>query len=1069
MTAEATAPEPACPNCGSLTRMPGGRCADCMADLKGICPHCQVSTLRLARFCSHCGTAVAKADQDDDPAASGQRRMARRPVAVMFCDLVGSTTLSTGMDAEDFGKVLEAFHTIVSGIVEAHHGFIAHYMGDGALAYFGYPQSGEDDTERAVTAGLALLRAIPTIRVSGQTLQSRIGIALGVVVVGDVVSGKGTRGLDLAGEVPNLAARLQGLAAPDCLLINGAARSVVQDRFDCVSIGEVALKGWPTSVSAWQVIGPAAKRAAPRLTKTHPPFIGRAAEMARLTELWRKAAAGRGAAAVVVGEMGIGKSRLVAEFLEQTAPDRRTCWHWFCSRYLQGVALHPVVGEIEREAGIAPEDEHPARREKLETFLAATPAQERALIIELMAPGEAAPSIAGLSINRRLEMTLAALLNFIRRPAAGVPLLAVFEDFQWADPSSRALLALAARTLSRLNGMLIVTVRPGSEPDWSQDAGVERIDLEALNPAEAASMVAAAAGAKTLPDLLLQNIVARCDGVPLFIEEVTRAVLEEPAPAARHPIPLSIHASLIARLDGLGPARETAEVASVIGRDFTADLLARATGRPDEAVRPHLDRMIASGLIHPAGADGFRFKHALIQDAAYDSLLRERRRALHGKVGRILRESSRAMAETQPQLLAIHFTEAGEVEEAVAWWQAAGMRSLQQSAVTEGLEQLGSGLELLEKLPDTPARRKAELDLLICKGKAHVATSGHASDHVGASFRRARALSATVSDPARSLAATFGEWGHYVTRGPLREAARLARDIAALGRANGHPVHAMFGHYTGAMTDTVMGRLDRARLDLESGIAACAGMDKATYLAPAVGDPKAVMRSYLALIDMCEFRLESCRHGISQALQEARESGLSYSIALALLVRVVIEAFGGSADEGDGDLDALRDFARDRGMAFFEAIEMPLRGWMLARRGDLSGGLATLQDGLARYRDTQSGVWIWTILRMQAQVLGWAGRPEDGLAMLDEADEAAASLDSEFEISVLARVRGELLAQLGEPAAALAAFNRAEYLARLAGAELFARQARQARQHALRPRPIGAFQRAVPHVRMNAS
>jgi tetratricopeptide (TPR) repeat protein len=279
----------------------------------------------------------------------------------------------------------------------------------------------------------------------------------------------------------------------------------------------------------------------------------------------------------------------------------------------------------------------------------------------------------------------------------------------------------------------------------------------------------------------------------------------------------------------------------------------------------------------------------------------------------------------------------------------------------------------------------------------------------------------------------------------------------------------MFGHYTGAMTDTVMGRLDRARLDLESGIAACAGMDKATYLAPAVGDPKAVMRSYLALIDMCEFRLESCRHGIAQALQEARESGLSYSIALALLVRVVIEAFGGSADEGDGDLDALRDFARDRGMAFFEAIEMPLRGWMLARRGDLSGGLATLQDGLARYRDTQSGVWIWTILRMQAQVLGWAGRPEDGLAMLDEADEAAASLDSEFEISVLARVRGELLAQLGEPAAALAAFNRAEYLARLAGAELFARQARQARQHALRPRPIGAFQRAVPHVRMNAS
>jgi class 3 adenylate cyclase len=1025
-----------------------------MADLKGVCPRCKVSALRLARFCSHCGGALEK-QQDQEFAASQPRAMARRPVTVMFCDLVGSAALATGMDAEDFSKILEDFHTVVTDITESHHGFIARYMGDGALAYFGYPQSGEDDAARAVTAGLAVLRAVPAIRVKGQKMRVRIGIASGVVVVGDIVAGRGARGLDVAGEVPNLAARLQSVAEADCLLINGAARSLVGERFELVPISPVALKGWAEPVPAWKVIGLATAKAhaAAGRVRSKSPFVGRDAELSRLMALWQGAKAGRSAAVVLVGEMGIGKSRLVAELLAQTGNDRRISWRWYCSRYLQGVALHPVVREIEQDAGIVPDDPPPARRQKLETFLADAPALDRALIIELMAPGVVPSSIAGLSLNRRRDMTLAALLRLTRANAAGTPLLGVFEDYHWADPSSRALLALAVREIAQMHGLLIVTVRPGGAPDWADDDGVERIELDVLKPAAAASLVATAAG-KTLPAGLAQTILARCDGVPLYIEEVTRAVLEDPPMAANRaasvsPVPLSIHASLMSRLDSLGPARETAEVAAVIGRDFTAELLARVTQRPEAAMRLDLEQMLACGIITAGGALGFRFRHALIQDAAYDSVLREHRRALHGKVGRMLREFSPAIAESQPQLLAIHFTEAGEVEEAVTWWQHAANRSLQQSAAAEGLEQLNRALALLEPLPDTTWRRQAELGLLICKGKAHVATAGHASDAAGASFRRARELCASLSDPAQSLAAAFGEWGHYVTRGPLREAARLAREIGALAGPNGHPVHVMFGHYTSAMTDTVMGRLARAREYLEKGIAACAAIDPAMYLSPAAGDPKAVMLSYLALIDMCEGRTGPSRENIAAALCAAQASGLSYSIALALLIRVVIEAFGGAADEGDGDLDALRDFARDRGMAFFEAIEIPLRGWMIARRGETRAGLVMLRDGLTRYRATQSGVWVWTMLRMQAQVLGWCGRAAEGLAVLDEAELEAAGLDAEFEISLLACARGELLTRAGDTAAAMAAFNRAEFLARQSGAQLFAAQARQARERAL--------------------
>jgi class 3 adenylate cyclase len=1027
--------------------MPGGRCADCAADLNGVCPHCNVATLRLAQFCSHCGAPLAPFEPEAIHGPFAERAMSRRPVCVMFCDLVGATALSARMDAEDFSELLQNCHRIVTTIVNAHYGFVARYMGDGTLAYFGYPQSGEDDAARAVKAGLAVLGAMPAVTFNGKPMQVRIGIATGVVVVGDIVAGRGTRGLDIAGEVPNLAARLQEAAGPGGLLIDSATRRLVADRFDVVSIGAVDLKGWTAPVPAWRVSRAAAQDdPSPRRVSANATFVGREDELSRLLAAWRSIGAGGRAVVAVVGEMGIGKSRLIAEFLKRAETEPRVTRRWYGSHYLQGVSLYPVVRDIEAQARITAEDKQPERRQKLEIFLSDLPALDRALIIELIAPGIAAPSIAGLSLNRRREMTLAALTNFIGAPAATARLLAIFEDYHWADPSSRSWLELMVRGVAPLDGLFVVTMRPGHEPDWINDSHVVRIDLDMLKPVEAARMVAQAAGATPLSDQLVCDILARCDGVPLFLEEVTRAVLDDPAAHGTRlrpppPVPLTIHASLIARLDRLGLARGTAQIAAVIGREFGAGLLARVTGRTEQAIQPELDRMLAAGLIRDAGAGVFRFKHALLHDAAYDSVLRQRRRALHGKVGAMLRDGFPALAETQPQLLAIHFTEAGETEEAVGWWHAAALRSLQQSAMAEGLEQLNRGLDLLQTRPDTPRRRELELDLLICRAKAYVATAGHASDKVETSLRRARDLSRSLPGAPQLLTATFGQWAHYVTRGPLGEAVLLSAEISAMAAASGNKVAAMFGDYTTGMTEAMMGRFTSASRILKKGIAACDGLDPAIYLAPATGDPKAVMRSFLSMVETHQGLREASARSIRLALREAQDTKLSYSIALAMLVKVTNESFGGAADEGDADLDTLRDFARSRGMEFFEALERPLRGWMIARRGDTQTGLAMLRDGLERYRDTQSRVWVNTFLRMQAEVLGWRGRIGEALAVLDEADAASLCVETAYEASIAARVRGEILARAGDAAAADAAFARAAAAAMRAGADLHAAQA----------------------------
>jgi hypothetical protein len=348
-------------------------------------------------------------------------------------------------------------------------------------------------------------------------------------------------------------------------------------------------------------------------------------------------------------------------------------------------------------------------------------------------------------------------------------------------------------------------------------------------------------------------------------------------------------------------------------------------------------------------------------------MVRTRRRALHGRVAKAMRDQAPTEAETQPQLLATHFTEAGEIESAITWWLAAGARSLKQSAMTEGLDQLERARDLLETQPDTEWRRQTEMTLLIYKAKAHVATSGHASDTVGENFRRARALCDSLPGAPQLLTVTFGEWSHYVTRGPLLNAARLAREIRALAEQTGDPLHIMCGFYASGMTDTVMGHFTTARDFLEKGLKACAQLSPADFTA-SVGDPSAIMAAYLSLIAMCQGRMAESRHYTTLSLKAAYETKLTYSIALALSMRATIRVFGGVPDEGDADLDALRDFAGAHGMVFFESIEICFRGWETARRGDHAAGLHMLEEGFAKYLKTQSGVWLWTFLRMKAEM-----------------------------------------------------------------------------------------------------
>ncbi|MFZ2137019.1 MAG: adenylate/guanylate cyclase domain-containing protein, partial [Xanthobacteraceae bacterium] len=697
------------------------------------------------------GTTEAAAEAQPKIQDSAERRQ----VTVVFSDLVGSTALAVSMDPEDLREVISAYHKCVAEIVRRLDGFVAQYLGDGVLVYFGYPQAHEDDAAQAVRAGLELIGAVGGLKTHA-SLQTRIGIATGLVVVGDLMDSGSATARGIVGETPNLAARLQGIAEPNMVVIAESTRKLLGNLFELADLGAKDLKGIAGPTRAWAALR--ASSAEGRFEAMHATgltaLVGREEESELLLRRWSKAKTGEGQVVLLSGEAGIGKSRLTAALLESLFTEPHTRLRYFCSSQHTDSAFYPIIGQLERAARLAHDDSPQARLDKIDTILtqSSTSPQDAALLAELLSlPNDGRYPPIDLAPQQRRQRTLDALILQLRALALQNPVLMILEDAHWTDPTSLEVFGQAVSRIATLRVLLIVTFRPEFDPPWIGRPHVTALTINRLAEREVGAMIDRVVGNKPVPASIRQDIIERTDGIPLFVEEMTKAVLEaDSESAAEHAVaavpspalavPASLHASLMARLDRLGLAKEVAQIGAVIGREFSYALLTAVVRKPEAELNLALDRLVQSGLLFRQGVPphaSYLFKHALVQDTAYGTLLREPRRALHARIADVLESQFAEIAANQPELLARHCTEAGLFEKAAGLWGKAGQRSLERSALVEAAGQLTRALDQIAALPATPALRRERIKLQVALITPLIPLKGHAAPETKAAAEQA--------------------------------------------------------------------------------------------------------------------------------------------------------------------------------------------------------------------------------------------------------------------------------------------------------------------------------------------
>jgi class 3 adenylate cyclase/tetratricopeptide (TPR) repeat protein len=740
----------------------------------------------------------------------------RRQLTVMFVDLVGSTALSTKVDIEELREVTRRYQNLVAAEVARYEGHVARFMGDGVLVYFGYPAAHEDSAERAVRAALAVATAIGREVFAGERLEVRIGVATGHVVVGDLVGEGAAQEEAVIGETPNLAARLQALAAPGAIVVAAATRDLLGSQFELEALGQQRLKGFAEPVSCWRVVGEQAVTSRFEATRggTLTRFVGRDQELSLLEERWSRACDGEGQIVFLTGQAGIGKSRLIHALRERLAGARHTRLSYQCSPYHTSSALHPFIVQLERAAGFAAEDTAEAKRAKLEGLLRAATDDVRAalpLIGSLLslpaAEGAAEPEP---DPRRHKQRTFAALLDQLTGLAAREPVLATFEDAHWADPTSLELMERMVDHVQDAPVLAIVSARPEFKAPWTSRGNVTLMTLNRLGRRYGAEIVADLTGGKALPRVVLDQIVARTDGVPLFVEELTKAVLESGLlrDAGDHlaltrdlpslAIPSTLHDSLMARLDRLAPVKEVAQIGAAIGREFPHRLLAKVSSLDEDDLSHALGELIHADLVIRRGSPldaVYVFKHALVRDTAYGSLLRGKRQAIHERIATALAAEYPESLNTEPELLAHHYTEAGLGEQAIPYWQKAGRRAAERVADAEAREHLQRAVKLLQALPESMARDERELEILILLGSVVGNIEGSASDNVGTTYLHARSLCERVGERAQRFPVVWGLFHHEMHSGRLDSALGFAHEALELGESLGNEDYLLQAHH----------------------------------------------------------------------------------------------------------------------------------------------------------------------------------------------------------------------------------------------------------------------------------
>ena len=921
----------------------------------------------------------------------------RRQVTVMFSDLVGSTALSARMDLEDLREVISAYQKCVAETVQRFDGFVAKYMGDGVLVYFGYPQAHEDDAERAVQAGLELTAAIGDLKTHA-TLQTRVGIATGLVVVGDLIGSGEAQERGIVGETPNLAARLQGIAGPNTVVIAESTRRLLGNLFELEDLGAKDLKGIAGPARAWAALR--ASSVESRFEALHvgslAALVGREEELELLLRRWSKARTGEGQVVLLSGEAGIGKSRLTAALLERLATERHTRLRYFCSPQHTDSAFYPIISQMERAARLAHDNTPKAKLDKLDALLArtSTTKQDAALITELLSlPNDGRYPALELPPPQRRQKTLEALIAQSEALTRQNPVLMIFEDAHWADPTSLELFGRAVDRIASLRTLLIVTFRPEFEPPWIGRSHVTPLAINRLARREIDAMIDRVVGNKQLPANIRQDIIERTDGIPLFVEEMTKAVLEAegegqarqtaasiPSPALA--VPASLHASLMARLDRLGPGKELVQIGATIGREFSHALLAAVVRKSEVELNSALDRLIQSGLLFRHGVPPhatYLFKHALVQDAAYGTLLRAPRRALHASIAETLESQFAEIAESQPELLARHCTEAGLIEKAAGLWGKAGQRSLAQSALMEAVEQLTRALNQIATLTGTPALRRQQIKLQVALITPLIHVKGYAAPETKAAEERARllieqaeALGEPLDDPLLLFSVLYGVWVANSVAFDGDKVRELAAQFLTLAEKQRATVPLMIGHRISGFSLLATGDLAESRTHLDRAVAL---YDPAEHrqLATRFGvDTGMLVLCYRSWALWMLGYPKSALTDIDHALKNSREIGQAATLMFGLFHATLSQILCGNYPAANALVEELVALAEEKGSLFWKAFGMLNQGCMLALTGKTSDAVHMITAGITASRSTGSTLfmpfWLSYLARAYAEL-----------------------------------------------------------------------------------------------------
>src|SRR6266542_915581 len=1032
-----------CTGCGA--KNPDGMkfCGTCGASLTTACPACAFDNPAGFRFCGRCGGPLAEAPA---PPASPDEGAERRQLTVLFCDLVSSTELSERFDPE----VLREYQAESAEAIRPFGGHIAQYLGDGLLIYFGYPVAHEDDARRAVHAGLGILQGMRRLnerleRERGFRLAVRIGIHTGPVVAGAM--GAGGRAEHLAvGQTPNIAARLQAMAAPDTVVLGDATYRLVHGFFECEPLGELALRGLSQATEAYRALHDTGMKSRFEVAAREGllPLVGREPEQEALRASFARARDGRGQAVSIVGEGGIGKSRLVQMFQAELADAPHVWLLARCSPYLQQSALHPVIDLLQGLLGFQRDEPPWARDVKLVEGLApyASHVPDGLPLLGALLSIPLGDSVAALRLapERQRERTLDALLGILLRMSEEQPVVVVLEDAHWADPSTLQLLGLLVGRITHARVLVLATFRPEFTPSWALAPHATVLKLDRLGDAEIHAMIEHIARGKRLPPEVVQQLVAKTDGVPIFVEELTRMMLESDwlaedadeyrlaGPLPSISIPTTLQDSLLARLDRLGTAKDVAQLASVLGREFTYEMLAAVSPADGERLRRDLDRLVAAELLYqrsqpPSAA--YTFRHALIQDAAYGLLLTSTRQQHHRRVAETLSERFRDIVETQPELLAHHFSEAGLTDQAVGHWLRAGRRALGRSANVEASSHARRGLELLRRAPDSPERDALELALETTQGSAAVALKGYGAAEVERAFGRAVELCERLGNTTDRFRATVGLWTYYVVRAEYGRALELAEGLLSMAEAGAAPTARVHAWYCVGFTRYYIGEIAATCHAFEQAIAIeCDDGDPALAL-PTGDDVRIHVLTFLAHALWHLGRPDEAIRRLDEAIALARRQAHPYGVAFALAVGASLATFLRDTARARALTDEGLAIAVDKGYSYHVVGGGFCRGWALAQESADDDGLTTMQRSLEAMRRAGARLGETFYLAHTAEACVRRSRWDEAGRLLEEAAAASAATGEVFVEPELHRLSAERAAGTGDRQHAEACFRRA--------------------------------------------